>query len=118
QGDFLRPAIEKGINPFIVVSNPPYISEHEKITLADTVKNFDPSLALFAENDGLGAYEKILQQIFFLPENNNRTVCFEIGFSQAFDVSTLIKKYFSASIVDTIKDINGNDRIVSAYLKE
>lgn len=115
-GDFLQPIIEKDINPLIIVSNPPYVSEQEKESLSDTVKNFDPALALFAQENGLSAYEKIIKQINSLPKNLNRSIYFEIGHTQARDVSELIKKYFPSSDIIVLKDMNGKDRIISADL--
>ena len=42
-----------------LVSNPPYISYDEEIE--DIVKNNEPSIALYAANDGLYFYDKILK---------------------------------------------------------
>ncbi len=44
--------------PFILVSNPPYIPNTE--TLMDDVQNFEPHLALFAGNDGLAMIRPLL----------------------------------------------------------
>lgn len=43
----------------VILSNPPYIPMEEKENLAPEVRDFEPSEALFAENDGLKAYEEI-----------------------------------------------------------
>src|SRR5699024_5048223 len=48
QGNFLEPLLKRHITPNYIVSNPPYIAEHERSTLADTVVKYDPELALFA----------------------------------------------------------------------
>ncbi|HLQ72679.1 MAG TPA: peptide chain release factor N(5)-glutamine methyltransferase [Bacillota bacterium] len=116
QGNFLQPIINNQTYPQIIVSNPPYIAYREKDHLSDTVKNYDPDLALFAENDGLAAYETILKQIA-----NHFTsvslIMFEIGYTQGVRVTKLIKSFFPNSTVEIIKDINGQDRIVSAYLE-
>ena len=42
----------------VIVSNPPYIRTNEEIE--DIVKNNEPHLALYAGNEGLDYYEKIL----------------------------------------------------------
>src|SRR5699024_8869204 len=62
QGNFLKPLIEHGKKVDIIVSNPPYIAYEEKNQLAETVRNFDPELALFAHKQGLSAYEQIIKQ--------------------------------------------------------
>lgn len=115
QGDFLEPMMEVGINPDLIVSNPPYIDEGTRDELADTVKDFDPALALFAENHGLAAYEKIVKQLSALPFGADRLVAFEIGYNQATAVTDVVKKQYPKSKVTVKKDINEKDRIVSFY---
>jgi len=117
QGDFLQPVIDSKINPHYIISNPPYISEEEKRLLKDTVKDFDPELALFATDHGLGAYKKILSQINLLPEKQNRYICLEIGHTQASAVTCLIKQQLQLHEISTLQDINGKDRIISAHLQ-
>ena len=45
----------------VIISNPPYIMEDEEIM--DIVKNNEPHLALFAKDDGLYFYKKIIDDI-------------------------------------------------------
>lgn len=114
-GDFLQPLIDSGEKADIVISNPPYIAFHEKESLSKTVKNFDPALALFADKDGLGAYEQIITQ---LPKvlKEHALVLFEIGHTQGEAVSTLLKHEFPEMKVRVIQDINNLDRIVLGKL--
>ncbi|WP_430790173.1 peptide chain release factor N(5)-glutamine methyltransferase [Virgibacillus flavescens] len=112
EGDFLQPVIEQSIDADILVSNPPYIAMSDTETLSDTVKNYDPHLALFAEENGLAAYKKIIKTI---PRSVKRVV-FEIGYEQGSLVSDLITASYPEAAVKVIKDINGHDRIVSATL--
>ncbi|WP_066189010.1 peptide chain release factor N(5)-glutamine methyltransferase [Gracilibacillus timonensis] len=115
QGDFLKPLIEQDIKIDILVSNPPYISYQEKEELTETVRHFDPELALFAENNGLYAYQKIIQQAAYVM-NPNGWLFFEIGYTQAQSVTTLIQTKFPMSKVTVLQDINGKDRIIQARL--
>lgn len=115
-GDFLQPIIEEGISPQIIVSNPPYIKKTDEPSLSDTVKNFDPHLALFAENQGLKAYEEIMDQTIKLTDNL-RFIYFEIGFNQAKAITSIIKKQFPTSKICTIQDMNDKDRIIVTKLK-
>ncbi|WP_156291997.1 peptide chain release factor N(5)-glutamine methyltransferase [Oceanobacillus salinisoli] len=114
KGDFLQPFINQNIHVDIVVSNPPYIAKAEEEMLSDTVKNFDPSLALFAEEEGLAAYRKIIQQAKEM--TGLQMLAFEIGHTQSETIHALIQGNFQSSNIETIKDINGKDRIVSAIL--
>ncbi|WP_096272740.1 peptide chain release factor N(5)-glutamine methyltransferase [Paucisalibacillus globulus] len=113
QGDFLAPFLAQSLKADIVVSNPPYISEEERPELTDTVVNHDPELALFADDNGLAAYKKIISQ---LPDAiiSGGTVAFEIGHLQGGAVKALILETFPESDVSILKDINGRDRIVFA----
>ena len=114
QGDFLTPIIEQKLKACIIVSNPPYIATSEMGELSDTVKNFDPSIALFAEEQGLGAYKKIVSQLPDCVNNTNEasSVFLEIGQSQGTSVMNILKEAFPESNPATFKDINQKDRIV------
>ncbi|WP_042221403.1 peptide chain release factor N(5)-glutamine methyltransferase [Oceanobacillus manasiensis] len=113
QGNFLRPLEDVGISIDVLVSNPPYIARSEATTLSDTVKNFDPELALFAEEEGLAAYKEIVKQAKNVMKSDGR-LAMEIGHTQAEAITSLITQEFPSYKVQTIKDINGKDRIISA----
>ncbi|KAB8127174.1 peptide chain release factor N(5)-glutamine methyltransferase [Gracilibacillus oryzae] len=116
QGNFLSPLIDQGIKADILVSNPPYIDRGEIGQMADTVKNFDPELALFAENKGLLAYETILEQAKAIL-TEEAVILFEIGYQQGEAVTDIIHSTFSKSNVQVLKDINGKDRVVLAEVE-
>ncbi|ASN04052.1 peptide chain release factor N(5)-glutamine methyltransferase [Virgibacillus necropolis] len=109
QGDFMQPVIENEINPDVIVSNPPYIEMSDKPNLSDTVKNYDPHLALFADEDGLAAYKKIIHSI----PSSVKLIVFEIGYAQGQAVTRLVKNKYPKAEVAVMKDINGHDRIIS-----
>ncbi|MBU6079743.1 MULTISPECIES: peptide chain release factor N(5)-glutamine methyltransferase [Allobacillus] len=110
QGSFLEPVIEAGHNIDVIVSNPPYIAQSDRDSLSDTVI-FDPQMALFAENDGLFAYEQIIAQSKRLKP---KQLAFEIGYQQGEAVSMLIQQTCSKASPEIIQDINKKDRIVFA----
>lgn len=56
EGDMLKPLHKKYD---CLISNPPYIRYDEEIM--DIVKNNEPHIALYADNDGLYYYEEILK---------------------------------------------------------
>ncbi len=115
QGDFLQPLIDKQIKADIVISNPPYIPRSEESTLSDTVKLYDPELALFAEENGLAAYREIITK---LPHTitDHAYAAFEIGYQQGASVTAFLENQFPESTVNVIQDINGKDRIVAAEI--
>ncbi len=115
QGDFLQPLLQQNIKADIIVSNPPYIARSETSMMSDTVIQFDPELALFAEENGLAAYRKI---IGMLPKviKRNAMVAFEIGYQQGEVVKRLLKAQLPQSTVQVHQDINQKNRIVLAKI--
>lgn len=115
QGDFAQPLIDRKLRVQMIISNPPYIAYREREELSKTVREFDPSLALFAENEGLATYETIIEQATYILDTNG-VLLFEIGAEQGSAVKRLIKDTFPTSEVAILQDINGKDRIVRAYV--
>ncbi|WP_226581433.1 peptide chain release factor N(5)-glutamine methyltransferase [Halobacillus litoralis] len=113
QGDFLAPVVGEEFD--VVVSNPPYISALEKTEMNDTVLNFDPELALFAEEEGLAAYRTILEQISTV-DKKPWCIAFEIGHKQGDAVERLIHLILPEYKTDVRQDINGKDRMVFSFL--
>lgn len=92
----------------ILVSNPPYISYEDKNKLKKNVLNYDPHIALFAKENGMYFYRKILKEAkCYL--NIDGIIFFEIGCTQGESIKNLAKKYNYN--VNIIKDLNGLDRI-------
>ena len=94
----------------IIVSNPPYIRSKEIESLDNTVKNFDPFIALNGGEDGLDAYKQIAKNSKkFL--NNDGYVCLEIGFNQKNDVSRIFPLNKFKKIYE-LKDLSNRDRVL------
>lgn len=98
----------------IIVSNPPYIETDVIDTLQTEVKDHEPLSALDGGNDGLIFYRRIVK---IAPNmlNNNGVLAFEIGYNQGKAVYDLMQNDFTG--VEIIKDLCGNDRVVTGYLK-
>lgn len=93
----------------IVISNPPYIDAEEKIM--DSVKKYEPHLALYAEDNGLYFYKNILSNIKpYLKEKF--IIAFEIGWWQGKLIETIAKEYFEDSKVLILKDLTNRDRYI------
>ncbi|EAG4895713.1 TPA: peptide chain release factor N(5)-glutamine methyltransferase, partial [Listeria monocytogenes] len=93
----------------MIVANPPYISEAEKAEMSDYVLKNEPSLALFAENDGLAIYERFVDNLQYVL-NSSFWVGVEIGYTQGERVKQLFEKSYPHSTVIIHKDINSKDR--------
>ena len=112
--DFFENDLLEGVNETydIIVSNPPYISKSDCVD--KLVVDNEPHLALFAENDGMYYYEKILE----MSKKNlssSGSIFFEIGYNQREKIMPIIKKHFPLSKVKIVKDLNKNDRVVIIY---
>ena len=93
----------------LIISNPPYISYDEEIM--DIVKDNEPHLALYADNNGLYFYEEILKKCLN-NLNNNYLIAFEIGYKQADDIRKMANKYLKNIEIIVEKDLSGKDRFV------
>ena len=92
----------------IIVSNPPYIDRKDEVTMQDNVLNYDPHLALFAEEEGMYFYRKIIEQANdYL--NENGVMFFEIGYNQKDKIIKLAD--MNGYSAEVYKDINGRDRM-------
>ncbi|MCH4387661.1 peptide chain release factor N(5)-glutamine methyltransferase [Staphylococcus haemolyticus] len=112
KGNALKPFIQNNIKLDGIVSNPPYIDVDEMEMMENTVVKYEPHKALFAENKGFAIYELILND---LPKvlNKDAYVTFEIGYNQGERLKNIILEKYPKLDVKVIKDINGNERIVS-----
>lgn len=112
EGDMLKPYIDNNIKADIIVSNPPYIKLDEEIE--DVVKNNEPHLALYAQDNGLEYYKKILSTAKEIL-NDKFLIAFEIGNTQANYIKNIVKKYFKDVKVEVKKDLSDNDRMFFVY---
>ena len=92
----------------LIISNPPYISYKDKITIKDNVLKYDPHLALFAEEDGIYFYRKIIENaVHYLSKDG--VIFFEIGYDQK---DKILESGKNNNFITTVyKDINDRDRI-------
>ncbi|WP_353653437.1 peptide chain release factor N(5)-glutamine methyltransferase [Listeria ilorinensis] len=104
--------LETGEKFDLIIANPPYIAESEKSEMSASVLAHEPSLALFAENEGLAIYQELIHK---LPKivMDNYWIAFEIGYTQGDAVKELFQKSFPQASVIVHKDINQKNRMVS-----
>lgn len=109
-GDMFQPLSKKYD---IIISNPPYIAYDEEIM--SIVKDNEPHIALYASNDGLYYYEKILSNCKKYLKKNG-LIIFEIGCNQAEKITSLAHQYLNCDVV-VEKDLQNKDRFVFISLK-
>ena len=98
----------------IIVSNPPYIAQHQLKNLDKDIKNFEPKIALNGGNDGLDVVRKVIYKSRKILKINGM-LALEIGNGQYKKVSQILKlnkfreKFF-------IKDFRDNIRCIFSVL--
>jgi release factor glutamine methyltransferase len=97
----------------VIVSNPPYVTESEKVAMEMNVLGFEPHTALFvADDNALLFYERIAGVALALLHNEGE-LYFEINREKGREVCGLLRsKGFTR--IELRKDISGNDRMVRA----
>lgn len=95
----------------VIISNPPYVAFEEEV--GEETK-YEPQNAIFADNNGLKYYEKILK--ITSVTNGIKHIFFEIGMNQAKDIEDLKNKYLPSYNIDVYKDLSGKDRYIHIYL--
>ena len=94
----------------MIVSNPPYIPRGTEL---EPELKHEPEIALFADENGLEIYRKIVSGA---PEflNPNGWLIFELGIGESASVKAFMNEYFED--VNIIKDLAGIDRVIYGRL--
>ncbi len=110
EGDLLAPVAGELFD--FVISNPPYVPNTDRALIAVEVREYEPALALFAGEDGLDVYRRLIPAALdaLVPGGY---IALEIGFSQADDVKNLLAEAGFANVEFT-PDLQDIPRVVSA----
>ena len=98
----------------MIVSNPPYITTQEMEELPDSVKNYEPHLALHGGKDGLEFYRSITQNYTKILKPGGY-LCFEFGMGQGDAVCRILEEN-GYTILERSRDYNDRERAVMAQL--
>ncbi len=94
----------------VVVSNPPYVPVADSPTLQPEVRDFEPHLALFAGQDGLAVYRRLIPQAW-LALRSGGLLAMEFGFGQRQELACLLQGWDQVNFLD---DYAGIPRVVLA----
>ena len=110
QGDLLAPVAGEQFN--IIASNPPYVAAADRDTLSVEVRDHEPALALFAGDDGLDIYRRLIPAAFaaLVPGG---FLLLEIGFGQQNPIRDLLAAAGFRNIEFT-PDLQGIPRVAVA----
>ncbi|MGD9604792.1 MAG: peptide chain release factor N(5)-glutamine methyltransferase [Bacilli bacterium] len=93
----------------IIVSNPPYIDKKETVDVL--VKDNEPHLALFANNNGLSFYDAILKQAL-CHLHNDYLIAMEIPINHDEELLAMAELFFPKAKKEIKKDLSNRSRIL------
>lgn len=107
----LQQVLQETVSEFqLIVSNPPYISQDDK-EVDESVRKFEPAMALFAENKGLYFYHSWIQK-YSKHLSPGGVFLFEIGYKQGDELLSFSKNLNLFKEVQVLKDLSGKDRFL------
>ena len=97
----------------LVVSNPPYVAEYDRLGLMPDVRDFEPALALFGGPDGLNVIRDLIPAAARALRPGGWLVM-ELGAGQAARVTHLVEQTAGLSLVKIANDLAGIPRVLVA----
>jgi release factor glutamine methyltransferase len=94
----------------VVVSNPPYVPERDRPTLAREVRDHEPELALFAGDDGLSVYRRLIPDALRLLAPGGWLIM-ELGHDSLAPVREMLAGWDE---IEVVNDLAGIPRVVVA----
>ena len=96
----------------MIISNPPYITGEEMEDLPESVKDYEPHMALYGGEDGLDFYRSIA--VNYTPAlKPGGYLCLEFGMGQGDDVCAILTEH-GYTILERSRDYNDRERAVLA----
>jgi release factor glutamine methyltransferase len=97
--------------PFnVVVTNPPYVAESDRASLAPEVVEYEPAAALFGGGDGLRDVREIIRQASRLLDDDG-SLLMEVGYDQIERVAAVANDSDTLALVRSRRDLQGIPRV-------
>jgi release factor glutamine methyltransferase len=109
-GDLIAPGAGEVFD--LIVSNPPYVPTRDRDSLVVEVRDYEPAIALFAGDDGLGVYRRLIPAAYAALAHGGY-IAFEIGYDQADAVRDLLQAA-NFEAIEFTPDLQGIPRLVTA----
>jgi release factor glutamine methyltransferase len=97
----------------VVVSNPPYVPRADRATLSVEVRDYEPALALFAGDDGLEVYRRLIPAAAHVLTSCG-LLALEIGYGQSPAIRALLEESGYQQI-EFFPDLQGIPRVACAW---
>lgn len=97
----------------VIVSNPPYVMESEKVTMEENVLHFEPHEALFVpDNEPLLFYKRIAEVALEMLHEGGR-LYFEVNRTKGASICSMLQQRGYLEVVSR-NDLSGNLRMIKA----
>jgi release factor glutamine methyltransferase len=97
----------------VIVSNPPYVRNLEKVEIHKNVLDYEPHLALFVDDNNALVFYKKIAELAQKHLTENGTLFFEINQYLGKEMVSLLEE-LNFKNIELRKDIYGNDRMIKA----
>ncbi|MEW6126426.1 MAG: peptide chain release factor N(5)-glutamine methyltransferase [Acidobacteriota bacterium] len=114
EGDLFAPLAGRNLENSLdlIASNPPYVPLKDLPTLQREVRDYEPHTALFADENGLRFYRRLLEESPRYLKPGGFLVC-EIGCAQYEPINQLLKNFSNWQLVNVINDLQGIPRTLT-----
>ena len=100
----------------LIVANPPYVRQRDRVSLQPEVRDHEPAVAIFAQDDGLSIIRGLIEQSA-AHLNAEGILMFEFGFGQDVEVEQLIADAPELTLIGLKRDLQGIARTAVAKKK-
>ena len=117
EADMLNPDLSLEPSKFdIIISNPPYVTQQDKLQMHQNVTDFEPHTALFVPEDDPLLFYRVIAE--FAPEHLKPAglLFFEINEAYGEQICDLLQNQHFHNI-ELRKDLSGRDRMIKASFK-
>jgi release factor glutamine methyltransferase len=114
-GSLLGPVHERPVRA--VVSNPPYISWDERSELPASVRDWEPAVALFSDDDGMAATARLVRDAG-QALGPRGLLALEVDSRRASVAAELVATDGAYEMVQVVLDLTGRERFVVARRRE
>ena len=117
QGDILEPGLSIAPSNFdIIISNPPYVTQQDKLQMHQNVTDFEPHTALFVSEQDPLLFYRVIAEFALKHLKPAGLLFFEINENYGEQICDLLQNQHFDNI-ELRKDLSGRDRMIKASFK-